>query len=79
MEQTDKSKRLEKMQQVADLILDKLKLRVEQEDAARMNPQALKHITGVMKDLRDIQRMDEDTAGNRITVVLEGELEDYSG
>lgn len=78
MEQTERSQRLLKMQTVADLILDKLKVRVEQEDPLKMNPQSLKHITGVMKDLRDIQRMDEDI-GNRITVVLEGDLEGYSG
>lgn len=78
MEETERSQRLMKMQTVADMILDKLKERVEQEDPIKMNPQALKHITGVMKDLRDIQRMDEDI-GNRITVVLEGDLEGYSG
>ena len=47
--------REEKLLALADQILEKLSRRVSAEDADTLNPQALKHITGVMKDLRDLQ------------------------
>ncbi len=79
MDRTDTA-RLEKLQLLADTILDKLKRKVEAEDPEQMNPQSLKHITGVMKDLRDIQlsRTDTDRDGLKIAVLWEGELERYS-
>jgi len=79
MDKTDTA-RLEKLQRLADTILDKLKHKVELEDPEQMNPQSLKHITGVMKDLRDIQltRTDTDRDSMQVTVLWEGELERYS-
>lgn len=72
--------RLEKMQALADTILEKIRIRVEQTEAAELNPQSLKHLTGVMKDLKDIQlcRSPEDAQAHAaITVRLARELEDY--
>lgn len=79
MDRTDTA-RLERLQLLADTILEKLQHKVALEDPAQMNPQSLKHITGVMKDLRDIQltRTDTDRDGLQITVLWEGELERYS-
>lgn len=71
---------MRKMLKVADMVLDKLKIRVESLDPMEMNPQALKHITGVMKDLKDIQsEKDAQADAGHITVIFTGELEDYSG
>lgn len=70
--------RHEKLAALADKILDKLSLRVDAEDGETMNPQAMKHITGIMKDLRDIQQTDRDS-GCSITVTFDREWEDYSG
>lgn len=73
-------RRLKKLQTLADLLLDKLKDRIEAEDPQTMNPQAIKHITGVMKDIRDIQltRPEEDLKSAQLTVCWEGEWEKYS-
>lgn len=78
MEKKDKQ-RLQKLQAVGDVILNKLKLRVESLDPMEMNPQMLKHFTGVMKDLKDIHAAaGPDSGSGQITVVFAGELEAYS-
>ena len=79
MEKNEKG-RLEKLQALADVILEKLRLRMEGETPEQLNPQALKHITGVMKDIRDIQltRTESDNGGVLVQVLWEGELEQYS-
>ena len=74
-----KEKRLHRLQSVADTIIEKLEVRVSALDPLEMNPQALKHITGVMKDLKDIQSADGGEETGKITVVFTGELEEYSG
>lgn len=51
------SDRLEKMQSLADMILEKIRIRIEQTEPGEINPQTLKHLTGVMKDLKDIQML----------------------
>ena len=45
------------MQGVADEILEKIRLRVGLEEPETMNPQSLRHLTGVLKDLKDIQML----------------------
>ncbi len=74
------SQRLRKLQGVGDVVLEKLRLRVDSLEPMEMNPQMLKHMTGVMKDLKDILTASvEDTENTGITVVFTGELEEYSG
>ena len=72
--------RLEKLQQLADILLEKLRSRIDAEDPQTMNPQSIKHLTGVMKDIRDIQlaRPIEEGQSMQLTVCWEGELEKYS-
>jgi hypothetical protein len=75
------NRRLERLQSIADMLTEKLQQRVAQEDPATMNPQAIKHITGVLKDLRDIQLTspEQDRDASVITVLWEGEVAQYSG
>ena len=70
-------KREEKLLRLADTILDKLTQRINSEEGDTLNPQALKHITGVMKDIRDLQQDATDTG--QITVTFAGEWEPYNG
>ena len=72
------SQRLRKLQGVGDVVLEKLRLRVDSLEPMEMNPQMLKHMTGVMKDLKDILTASGEEASGGITVVFAGELEDYS-
>lgn len=69
--------REEKLLQLADTILDKLTQRMHSEEGNTLNPQALKHITGVMKDIRDLQQDAADT--REILVTFAGEWEPYNG
>lgn len=64
---------------LADKILEKLSARVDASDPMELNPQAMKHITGVMKDLKDIQSGAQESDAGVIQVVFQGELEVYSG
>ena len=73
----DKDSHLGRILELADLVLEKLYARVEAADPMELNPQAMKHITGVMKDLKDIHAGTRDDAGS-ITVVFLGEGEQYS-
>ena len=74
------AKRIEMLQSLADTIAQKLRLRLEAEDPQTMNPQAIKHITGMLKDLRDIQltRPDSTADSLQLTVCWEGVPESYS-
>jgi len=73
-------KRLKRLQAVADMVVEKLEVKVAALEPLEINPQALKHITGVMKDLKDIQSAGTDTEDTgKITVVFTGELEEFSG
>ena len=74
------AKRIEMLQSLADTIAQKLRLRLEAEDPQTMNPQAIKHITGMLKDLRDIQLTRPDTTADslQLTVCWEGVPESYS-
>lgn len=71
------NEREEKLLRLADMILEKLTLRVESAEGESLNPQTLKHITGVMKDIRDLQQ-DAREAGE-ILVTFAGEWESYNG
>jgi hypothetical protein len=73
----EKDSHLGRLLELADLVLEKLYARVEAADPMELNPQAMKHITGVMKDLKDIRAGTHDNAGH-ITVVFLGEGEQYS-
>jgi NAD-dependent DNA ligase len=73
------SLRLRKLQGVGDVVLEKLRQRVDSLEPLEMNPQMLKHMTGVMKDLKDILTATGEEQAGGITVVFTGELEDYSG
>ena len=72
--------RLEKLQTLADELLEKLRQRITAEDPQTMNMQSVKHMTGVMKDIRDIQlsRPEEERQAALLTVCWEGETEKYS-
>lgn len=74
------SKRIRTLQAIADTVAEKLRQRVEAEDPHTMNLQAAKHITGMLKDLRDIQltRPEAATEGTLLTVCWEGVPESYS-
>ena len=72
MEHTD-----EALLAVAQLLLDKLTERVRDATAAELNPQAMKHITGVMKDLKDIRSGAADNTPGQLTVVFSGPWEEY--
>ena len=73
----EKDTNLGRLLQLAELVLEKLYARVEAADPTELNPQAMKHITGVMKDLKDIHAGTRDDPGH-ITVVFLGEGEQYS-
>ena len=69
---------MEKMQSVADEILEKIRLRVTLEEPETMNPQSMRHLTGVLKDLKDIQMpKQEQRPGNTVTVKVAAELEEF--
>lgn len=72
--------RLEKLQDLADVLLEKIRSRIEADDPQIMNPQSIKHLTGVMKDIRDIQltKTAEEGQNLQLTVCWEGESETYS-
>lgn len=73
-------KRLDALQKIADTLVDKLSKRVDREEPETMNPQTVKHITGMLKDLRDIQltKADAQTEGVSITLTWDEELKKYS-
>ncbi len=64
----------EQIQQVAQLLLRKVKCRLEDTQWADLTPQAAKHISSTLKDIRDLQN-DAADAPN-IIVKIAPELED---
>ena len=74
MEKTD-----EALLAVAQLLLEKLTQRVRDAGPQELNPQAMKHITGVLKDLKDIRSGAADDARGQLTVVFTGDWEEYCG
>lgn len=74
---TKRNARLEKMQTVADQLLDRISAQVAQGD---LDMPAIKQVCATMKDLKDIQLMTAaDPAQEQVKVVLDAELEAYSG
>lgn len=64
-----------KLLELADMLLDKLRICVERWQPEQLNPQMMKHATGVLKDLKDI-RTGADPEAAQVTVVFEGKWED---
>lgn len=64
----------QKLLELADMLLEKLRLCVEGWEPGQLNPQTMKHATGVLKDLKDLRA---GAAGGleQLTVVFEGEWE----
>ena len=52
--------RATRLQSVADKLLDKVEALVETGDPMYMNSQAMKHISGVLKDIKEIQMIRSD-------------------
>jgi 3-dehydroquinate dehydratase len=52
--------RATRLQSVADKLLDKVEALVETGDLVLMNSQAMKHISGVLKDIKEIQMIRSD-------------------
>ena len=52
--------RATRLQSVADKLLDKVEALVETGDLLTMNSQAMKHISGVLKDIKEIQNIKSD-------------------
>lgn len=67
----------EKMQAVADEILEKVRQRVTLEEPETMSPQSMRHLTGVLKDLKDIQMPREQQEKSTVTVCISAELEEF--
>ena len=70
--------RLEKLWALADLVSDRVKELLESTEAT---PQGLKHLTGVLKDIKDIQMLKDPAAvqEDTLTVQLEEALQRLSG
>ena len=65
------------MQAVADEILEKVHQRVILEEPETMSPQSIRHLTGVLKDLRDLQTPSQQQEKQTVTVRLAAELEEF--
>ena len=70
--------RLETLWRLGDLVADKVKEHLE---TAEVNPQGLKHLTGVLKDIRDIQMLKDPQKQEQETLIvrLEEALQRLSG
>ena len=62
---------------MADEILEKVRLRVNLEEPETMSPQSIRHLTGVLKDLRDLQTPSQQQEKQTVTVRLAAELEEF--
>ena len=58
--ETRKVDRATRLQSVADKLLDKVEALVETGDLVLMNSQSMKHISGVLKDIKEIQMIRSD-------------------
>ena len=70
--------RLNKLWELGDLVAHKVKEHLE---TAEVNPQGLKHLTGVLKDIRDVQMLKDPQKQEQdvLLVRLEEALERLSG
>lgn len=92
--------RASKLYDAADLLLDKVMEFMVMSESMAVNTQAMKHISGVLKDIKDIKGIRseadlreqeariaklrreaerDESANEPIRVVMEGDLEEYSG
>lgn len=70
--------RLEKLQQAADRVLERIGVLLEESGQGTLTPQAIKHITSTLKDIRDIHaQRPEEASENAVLVRLEKELEEF--
>ena len=65
--------RLQRLYQLADLVVDKLRLLLE---TVEMTPQGLKHITGTMKDVKEVQMLKDPNEKRQEQDVLLVKLEE---
>lgn len=65
--------RLQRLYQLADLVVDKLRLLLE---TGEMTPQGLKHITGTMKDVKEVQMLKDPNEKRQEQDVLLVKLEE---
>ena len=52
--------RAERLQRVADKLLDIVEARVDASDPTGMDTQSMKHISGILKDIKEVQRSPKD-------------------
>ena len=63
---------------VARKLLRRVELVLDGEEA--LNPQAMKHISGILKDVRDILTVREDSVDSgAVTVEMEKSVEEFAG
>lgn len=76
----EKSKDIERLRQVADMLLSRVKSKLEDTQSAELTPQAAKHYSSTLKDIRDIQMCrGEQTEKEGILVEISKEAEVLSG
>ncbi|MBO5867420.1 MAG: hypothetical protein J6Q54_00740 [Oscillospiraceae bacterium] len=63
----------QELEQVARQVLSKVEQYVDGVDPERLSPQAMKHITGVLKDLRDMRRESAPDTGVAIRVEFQND------
>lgn len=93
-------RRASKIDEAADMLLDKVMEFMAASEDMMVNTQSMKHISGVLKDIKEIKGMKseadireqeariaklrrdaerDESANEPVRVVMEGELEEYSG
>jgi transposase-like protein len=93
-------RRASKIDEATDMLLDKVMEFMMSSEDMLVNTQSMKHISGVLKDIKEIKGMKseadireqeariaklrreaerEESANEPVRVVMEGELEEYSG
>lgn len=55
-----KVERAERLLDVSDLLLEKVRKRIDSDDKIAMDTQGMKHLSGVLKDLKEIQMIRSD-------------------
>ena len=75
----EQKKDLKDLRQVADMLLSRVKGKLEDTGSAELTPQAAKHYSSTLKDIRDIQmcREEQENQGG-VVVQICPELEEYS-
>ena len=77
---TKEAERATRIKNVADKLLDKVEELIENGSPLMLNSQSLKHLSGVLKDIKDIhvEKAAETPCKDPIRVVIEGGAEEYS-